>query len=157
MAKAQGLGLAQEDAAHAFGDDVADHVGHIVIALGAKGAFQFGVRVEMILDRALGAAGDEDQIGDPGGDGLFDGILDDRLVDDGQQLFRHGLGGGQKARAQPRHGKDGLADGRARAAGHGDNAFGSKAARAPTRAPVTGPVWSSFGRNATEFGTLSQN
>ena len=65
----------------------------------------------MILQRALAAAGDEDDLLDPGRQRLFDRILDQRLVDDGQHLLGHRLGGGQKPCAQPRDGEDGLADG----------------------------------------------
>ena len=54
----------------------------------------------MVLNRALGWAGDKYKVGNPGREGLFDGILDDRLVDDRQQFFRHCLGGWQKPRPQ---------------------------------------------------------
>ena len=64
----------------------------------------------MILDHALVAAGDEDEMLDAGVAGLVDHVLDQRPVDHGQHLFRHGLGGRQEAGAEPRNGKHGLAD-----------------------------------------------
>jgi hypothetical protein len=54
----------------------------------------------MVLDGALAAAGDEDQLLDAGRDGLLGRVLDQRLVDDGQHFLGIGLGGGQEAGAQ---------------------------------------------------------
>ena len=56
--------------------------------------------VEVVLDRALVAAGDEDHVGDAGGRGLLDRVLDERLVDDRQHFLRARLGGGQEAAAE---------------------------------------------------------
>ena len=67
--------------------------------------------VEMVLDHRLVAAGDEDEMLDAGLARLVDHVLDDRPVDDGQHLLRHGLGGGQEAGAEAGDGQDGLADG----------------------------------------------
>ncbi len=64
----------------------------------------------MILERALAAPGDEDDLFDPGLQRLFDRILDQRLVDDGQHLLGHRLGRGQKPRAQASDGKNSLSD-----------------------------------------------
>ena len=66
--------------------------------------------VEMILDHALVAAGDKDEMFDAGFLGLVDHILDQRLVDDGQHFLRHRLGGGQHAGAEAGDRKDGFAD-----------------------------------------------
>ena len=54
----------------------------------------------MVLDRALVAAGDEDHLGDAGGGGLLDRVLDQRLVDDRQHLLRARLGRRQEAAAE---------------------------------------------------------
>ncbi len=72
----------------------------------------------MILDGALGGAGDEHQALRARGEGFLDRILDQRLVDHRQHLFRARLGRGQKARAAPRHGKDRGADRRLEAGPH---------------------------------------
>ncbi len=72
--------------------------------------FEFVLLVEMILDDALVAAGDEDEMLDPGLARLIDGKLDDRPVDDGQHLLGHGLGGRQEPGAKTGHGKDGFLD-----------------------------------------------
>ena len=44
-------------------------------------------------------------------DGFFHDVLDDRLVHDGQHFLGHGLGDGQKARAESGGGDDGFANG----------------------------------------------
>jgi hypothetical protein len=49
------------------------------------------IAAEMLLDGRFAAAGDEDEVFDAGCLGLFHRILDDRLVDDGEQLLRHRL------------------------------------------------------------------
>ena len=66
--------------------------------------------VEMILDHALVAAGDEDEMFDAGFAGLIDHILDQRPVDDGKHFLRHRLGGGQDAGAEAGDREDGFAD-----------------------------------------------
>ena len=66
--------------------------------------------VEMILDHALVAAGDEDEMFDAGLPGLVDHILDQRLVDDGQHFLGHRLGGGQDAGAEAGDRKNGFTD-----------------------------------------------
>ena len=81
----------------------------LLAALGER-ALQLELAVEMVLDDALVAAGDEDEMLDAGGLGLVDHMLDHRAVDDGQHLLGHRLGGGQEAGAEPGYGEDGLAD-----------------------------------------------
>ena len=71
---------------------------------------EFEHAVEMILDHALVAAGDEDEMFDAGLPGLVDHILDQRLVDDGQHFLRHRLGGGQDAGAEAGDRENGFAD-----------------------------------------------
>jgi hypothetical protein len=68
------------------------------------------VEVEVILDRALLAAGDDDDLLDAGRDRLLDGVLDDRLVDQRQHLLRLRLRGGQEASAPAGGREDSLAD-----------------------------------------------
>ena len=58
--------------------------------------FELELAVEMILDDALVAAGDEDEMLDAGLARLIDRILDQRPVDDRQHFLGHGLGGGQE-------------------------------------------------------------
>src|SRR3546814_625530 len=72
--------------------------------------FEFEGDVEMILDRALAAPGDEDHLLDPRLARLVDRILDQRPVDDRQHLLRNRLGGGQEPGAETGNGKDGFAD-----------------------------------------------
>ena len=73
-------------------------------------ALELELDVEVVLDDALVAAGDEDEVLDAGGARLVDHVLDDRPVDDRQHLLRHGLGGGQKAGAEAGDGEHGFAD-----------------------------------------------
>ena len=54
----------------------------------------------MIFDGILAFAGDDDDVLDAGGDTLFDDVLNLRLVDDGEHLFRLRLRSGEKARAK---------------------------------------------------------
>ena len=63
----------------------------------------------MILEDALAAAGDENELLDPGG-ARSSNVLDERPVDHRQHLLGQGLGGRQHAGAQPGDGKYGLAD-----------------------------------------------
>ena len=73
--------------------------------------------VEMILDRHLAAAGDHDEMLDSGRARLLDRVLDDRLVDHGQHLLRHRLGGGKEAGAEAGDGEDGGAEARRHVSG----------------------------------------
>ncbi len=50
----------------------------------------------MIFHRLLAAAGDKDEFLDPGSHGFFNGVLDQRLVNDGQHFLWHRFGCGQK-------------------------------------------------------------
>ncbi len=72
--------------------------------------FQLIGRVEMILECALVAAGDEDELLDARRQAFLDGVLDQRPVDDRQHLLRHCLGGGQESGAQSGHRQDSFAD-----------------------------------------------
>ena len=84
-------------------------LGLLVAARGERGV-ELEHPVEMILDHALVAPGDEDEMLDAGFLGLVDHILDQRLVDDGQHFLRHRLGGGQDAGAETGDREDGFAD-----------------------------------------------
>ena len=70
----------------------------------------------MVFDGALGAGCDDGDLGQPGGDGLFDDVLDNGLVHQGQHLLGHGLGGGEESGAVPGGQYDGLADGHGKGA-----------------------------------------
>ena len=74
--------------------------------------------VEVVLDRVLAAAGDDDDPLDPGGAGLLDDVLDQRPVDQRQHLLGLRLGGRQESGAEARGGEDGDADG-----GHGGESY----------------------------------
>jgi hypothetical protein len=65
----------------------------------------------VVLDGALTGGRDDDDLGDAGGRGLLDGVLDDRLVDERQRLFRKDFRRGEEARAVASGEDDGFADG----------------------------------------------
>ncbi len=96
MSKAQGAGLADKNAIDVIGHDAVDRFGEVILAFFVQFPLEFGVRIEVILDRPLGASCHENQLRDARRDRLFNGVLDDRLVDNWQQFLRHRLGGGQE-------------------------------------------------------------
>ena len=75
----------------------------------AQRLLELELLVEMILDDALVAPGDEDEMLDAGLARLVHHMLDHRPVDDRQHLLRHRLGGRQKARAEPGDRENGFA------------------------------------------------
>lgn len=70
--------------------------------------FQLRAAVEVILDDALVAAQNDEDIGDAGTDGLFHQILDGGLVHDGQHALGHGFGGGSTRVPRPAAGMTAL-------------------------------------------------
>ena len=68
--------------------------------LASSVCFELGDAVEVVLEGALVAAGDHQDVVDAGGDGLLDDVLDGRLVDDRQHLLGHRLGGGKETGAE---------------------------------------------------------
>ena len=81
-----------------------------VLAAPLQRVLEFVGRIEMVLDDALVAAGDEDEMLDARLARLVDDVLQDRPVDDGQHFLRHGLGGRQKAGAEARDGENRFSD-----------------------------------------------
>ena len=61
---------------------------------------QLETDVEVVFNGRLAASGDYDDVPDPGVNRLFDPVLDDRLVDKRQHLFRLRLGGRQETGTQ---------------------------------------------------------
>src|SRR5437868_4246564 len=80
------------------------------LAAGFEGRIEFKHPVEMILDHALVAAGDKDEMLDASLFGFIDHVLDQWLVDDGQHFLWHGLGGGQNAGAEASDRENSFAD-----------------------------------------------
>ena len=73
----------------------------------------------MVFDGAFAAPRDEDHVADAGAVGFFHGVLDERLVHDGEHFLGAGFGGGQKACAEAGDGEDGGAKGLLFVDGHG--------------------------------------
>src|SRR5258708_28911101 len=65
----------------------------------------------MIFDRVLAAARDQNDVRDAGGHGLFDAILNDRLVDERQHFLRLRFGRGKEACSKARRRKHGFSNG----------------------------------------------
>ena len=82
--------------------------------------FEFELAVEMILDHALVAAGDEDEMLDAGLARFVHHVLDQRPVHHRQPFLRHGFGRRQEAGPQAGDGKYGFAD-----AGHWGKVVGA--------------------------------
>jgi hypothetical protein len=80
----------------------------VVRTLGEQVRLELGHRVEVVRDVVLVAPQDDQHVIDARRHRLFDDVLDGRLVDDGQHLLRHRLGGGKEPRAETRSGDDGL-------------------------------------------------
>src|SRR5690606_23994754 len=80
----------------------------LLVALFLQGGLELPGAVEVVLDRVLVAPGDQEYVVQPGPGGLFHDVLDGRLVDDRQHLFRRGLGRREESRAQPRDRDHGL-------------------------------------------------
>jgi hypothetical protein len=108
MAEALGLALPDEVDVRQFRGGVhRRQPGGVALLL--QGRLQLRGAVEEVLDGALVAAGDHQDLGQPGARGLLDDVLEGRPVDDRQQFLGHRLGGGQEAGAHPGDGDDGLA------------------------------------------------
>jgi hypothetical protein len=90
--------------------DLADLLQLVELPLGLQEVLELHGPVEVVLDRTLPAASDDQDLGDPGPDGLLDHVLDRRLVDDRQHLLGLRLGGRQEAGAHAGRGDDGLPD-----------------------------------------------
>jgi hypothetical protein len=71
---------------------------------------EFDGMVEMVLERGLATARDEDEFLDAGRLRLLHRPLDERLVDHRQHLLGHGLGGRQETGPQAAHRKNRLAN-----------------------------------------------
>ncbi len=81
-----------------------------ILAALALGRLRLIGDVEIILDRALAAPGDEDHLLDPCLQRFVHCVLDQRTVDDRQQFLGHRLGRGQEASAKSRDRENGFAD-----------------------------------------------
>ncbi len=71
---------------------------------------QLEAHIEMIFDRGLAAAGDDDDVLDSGMNCFLHSVLDQRLIHQREHFLRLGLGGGEETGAKPRGRKDGLAN-----------------------------------------------
>src|SRR5215470_18580560 len=82
----------------------------VLLATLPQRGFELERAIEMIIDSALSPARDKEELLYAGRLGLFDRVMNERLVDDRQHLLGHRLGRRQKAGPQPSDGEDGFAD-----------------------------------------------
>jgi hypothetical protein len=61
--------------------------------------FEFVADVEVVFQRTLAPTGDDGHVLQAGVPCFFNGVFDQRLVDDRQHFFRHGFGRRQETRA----------------------------------------------------------
>ncbi len=90
--------------------DPANHPQLLDLALVLEEPLELDRQVEVVLDRPLLARRDDDDLLDPGRDGFFDRVLDDRLVHQRQHLLGLRLGGGQEAGPPASSREDGLSN-----------------------------------------------
>ena len=90
--------------------DAPDRAQHLDVAAILQPAFELRARVEVVLDRAASAGDDDDDLLDPAGDCLLDGVLDDRPIDERHHLLGDRLRRREEAGAEARGGQDGLSD-----------------------------------------------
>jgi len=95
--------------------DVAHLFDQLVLARFLQERLKFLVVIKVVLDGRLAAAGDDQNIIDAAGDGLFNDKLQHRRIDDRQHLLGHRLGRRQEARAHSGGGDEGFGYG----SGHG--------------------------------------
>jgi hypothetical protein len=101
--EAELLGLADVDAAHMAREDPLHEGEEVLLPAARELVLDLVGLVEVVLDRPLVPAGDEDHLREAGGDRFLDRVLDERLVDHRHHLFRARLGRRQEAAAEARH------------------------------------------------------
>jgi len=94
-----------------------DHVGNLadlseqfLLAARLEKGLELDRDIEVILDRVLAAASDQDDVVDSGRNSLLDTLRADRLVDEREHLLGLCLGGGQEARTQSGSRENGLSN-----------------------------------------------
>ena len=110
VAEPERLLLAGEARRAGAGQIARQQIEHLALLPLEQRHFQLELAVEMILDDALVAPGDEDEMLDAGLARLVDDMLDQRPVDHRQHFLRHGLGGRQEPGAEAGDGKYGFTD-----------------------------------------------
>jgi hypothetical protein len=124
VSQAQGLALAHVVDVRQLGE--VHHLGPLVVlARLVQVVLELELPVEVVLDGALRAAGDDQDVVDAGGHGFLDHVLDGRLVHDGQHLLGLRLRGRQEAGAEASGRDHGLADGGTWSAHVGQSRAGS--------------------------------
>ena len=87
MTESKRLALADVGDAQHVGD-VADLRQLLALPAGFEKRLELDRDIKMIFDRVLATTGHQNDVGDAGCDRFFDAVLNDRLVDQRQHLFR---------------------------------------------------------------------
>ncbi len=82
----------------------------LVVALLRQRRLEAVDAVEVVLERALVASGDHEDVLQARRHGLFDDVLDGGFVDDRKHLLRRRLGRGEESSSQAGYGDHGLAN-----------------------------------------------
>ena len=101
MAQTQLFRLTHEYTFHTSRNDVANHFGLRFLALRAQDCLQFRIGIKVILNCTFIAASHKNKCVYTFGDCFLRGVLDQRLVNDWQELFGHCLCRRKETRAKP--------------------------------------------------------
>ncbi|MNY15554.1 hypothetical protein D3C86_1487740 [compost metagenome] len=110
VAQAQRFLLAGEAGAAGRGQVLLQFFERLGLAAALQRRLELELAVEMVLDHALVAPGDEDEMLDTGLARLVHGVLDQRAVHHGQHFLGHGLGCRQETGSQTCDWKHGCTD-----------------------------------------------
>ena len=109
MAEALGLLLAQKQhICHIR--HFPDHPCFLLFSVPQQAILQVGGIVKIVLNGRLAAVGDDQDLLDAGSDSLFDNVLQNRFVHQGQHFLGDAFGVRQQPRAESGRGDNGLSD-----------------------------------------------
>ncbi len=103
MAQTQRLRLTHVHDGHARRTDRLNFCQKLTLNALLKQRFEFIRGVEVVLDGVLRRVRHQNDFFDPSSNNLVDDVLNHRLVNDRQHLFRNGFCGGQHVHAQTRY------------------------------------------------------
>ncbi len=108
MPKPQWVALANVGHLHQV-RDVLDQRQLLILSARLQCTLELSVAVEVVFNRGLAASGDDDDVVDARIERFLDAVLDERLVDQREGLFRLSFGGRKEASTHTGGGKDGFA------------------------------------------------
>jgi hypothetical protein len=109
MSQAEGFGLSNVTEVRQV-RDLSDLMEHLTLAGAFQIFFQLNGTIEVIFDGAFTAAGNDDNILDARRHCFFDGVLNERFVDQRQHLFRGCFCGWKESCPKAGRGNDRFSD-----------------------------------------------